>query len=433
MVNDKRVGIALSGGGYRAAGFHIGTLKKLHQLGILNRADVLSTISGGSITGACYCLHQGDFSEFEDRMLKALSTKSVISYVLCSWTFLRSAIPSLISLILSFTLPFTRWAPFTLVPIVILVFFIIRYQFRIFPLSVIIEKAYNSFFFGDATLSKLCDSPELAIGSTNLQTQRHFTFSKRKMEDSAYAYFPRPILFNGGDFPLARAVMASSCVPFAFSPISIDSIYFRDPAQASEVAPKLVDGGVYDNQGIHKITQNNSSYACDIIIVSDAGNHLPFEKSYNNTFTLLLRTVNTFMARIKNFQMMQNLYQPNSKREIAYQSLGWDLGNCLPGFFDNLCAGNIAECVISEHQLPPGWVSSPVEHRDQIISYLAQRVKLTEILDRSIPEERLQKIRQIGTNLTTIKSNLIKDMIIHAENLTELQVRLYCPYLFINQ
>ncbi len=317
MLKQKRIGVALSGGGYRAAGYHLGTLKKLQELGILPNVDVLSTISGGSITGAAFCLHNGDFKSFEEKMVEALSTKSVTRYVLTSRIFIRACLLVLVFLGGSGWLLFTRWAPFSVLPLIMLVFLLVRYQFKLLPVSRIIEKAYDDFFYNAACLSGLREKPELAIGSTNLQTQRHFTFSKRKMEDSTYAYYSPPILFDGSAFPVARAVMASSCVPFAFTPVSIDKVYYKDQTQYGMVDPKLVDGGVYDNQGIHKITQNNSTYACDIVIVSDAGNKLPFERLYNNTITLLLRTVETFMARIKNFQMMQNIYQTPNKREIA--------------------------------------------------------------------------------------------------------------------
>ena len=43
MNNDKKkIGLALSGGGYRAAAYHVGTLRALHKLGILNKVDVIS-------------------------------------------------------------------------------------------------------------------------------------------------------------------------------------------------------------------------------------------------------------------------------------------------------------------------------------------------------------------------------------------------------
>ena len=51
--DKKKIGLALSGGGYRAAAYHVGTLRALHKLGILNKVDVISSVSGGSITTPC--------------------------------------------------------------------------------------------------------------------------------------------------------------------------------------------------------------------------------------------------------------------------------------------------------------------------------------------------------------------------------------------
>lgn len=53
----KKIGLALSGGGYRAAAYHIGTLRALNRLGILDKVDVISAVSGGSITAAYYVLY----------------------------------------------------------------------------------------------------------------------------------------------------------------------------------------------------------------------------------------------------------------------------------------------------------------------------------------------------------------------------------------
>ena len=51
-VVKPRIALALSGGGFRASIFHLGVLKRLAELGWLQRVDVLSTVSGGSIIGA---------------------------------------------------------------------------------------------------------------------------------------------------------------------------------------------------------------------------------------------------------------------------------------------------------------------------------------------------------------------------------------------
>ena len=52
-----KLGLALSGGGHRAAFFHIGVLARLAELGLLRPIQVISTVSGGSIVGALYYLH----------------------------------------------------------------------------------------------------------------------------------------------------------------------------------------------------------------------------------------------------------------------------------------------------------------------------------------------------------------------------------------
>lgn len=48
-------GLALSGGGIRSATFSLGLLRGLSALGLLQRIDYLSTVSGGGYTGAFYC------------------------------------------------------------------------------------------------------------------------------------------------------------------------------------------------------------------------------------------------------------------------------------------------------------------------------------------------------------------------------------------
>src|SRR5262249_29464304 len=47
-----KVGLALSGGGFRASLFHIGMLAKLAEADLLRHVEVLSCVSGGSIVGA---------------------------------------------------------------------------------------------------------------------------------------------------------------------------------------------------------------------------------------------------------------------------------------------------------------------------------------------------------------------------------------------
>jgi len=52
QLDDTRFGIAMSGGGIRSATINLGLLKTLNKFGILEKADYLSTVSGGGYTGA---------------------------------------------------------------------------------------------------------------------------------------------------------------------------------------------------------------------------------------------------------------------------------------------------------------------------------------------------------------------------------------------
>lgn len=428
----KRIGLSLSGGGYRAAAFHLGTLGKLNELNILPKIEVLSTISGGSITGAAYCLKSALYPDFEKAMVGILQSKSVIKSILTSFTFIRLCILVILfaSFIIYLASTMSSWLVMPL--IIIFIVLVIKYQFVVFPVSKEVERAYNKFFYKDKALNELCEKPEIAIGSTNLQTGRPFTFSKRKIGDSTYAYMKPSITFNGATFPVAKAVTASSCVPFAFTPISIEKQYFINENDAERINPKLVDGGVYDNQGIQKLSQWGSSYECDIIITSDAGNKLPFEGAYNNTIILLIRTVNVFMNRIKNFQMAQNLYQTtqSGNKQIAYLSLGWDLDNCIPEFINNIRNKTVTNEVIKAHGIPDDWIAAPDQFLAELTQLLERITDYNKIKSKSLNAEKVEIARGVGTNLTCLSAMQIEYLMHIAGDLTEMQVKLYCPYLF---
>src|SRR5438309_2152443 len=47
---ESGIGLALSGGGFRATLFHVGSLWRLNELGYLPKLSRISSVSGGSIT-----------------------------------------------------------------------------------------------------------------------------------------------------------------------------------------------------------------------------------------------------------------------------------------------------------------------------------------------------------------------------------------------
>jgi len=77
---DRDIALALSGGGYRAAFFHLGVLRKLHEFGLLERIGVISSVSGGSIVAGAYAqslLDDEDFDTFVERVREFLESQSL--------------------------------------------------------------------------------------------------------------------------------------------------------------------------------------------------------------------------------------------------------------------------------------------------------------------------------------------------------------------
>jgi NTE family protein len=64
-VSRQDIGLALSGGGFRAAAFHLGCLRGLHDLRLLPRVRVISGVSGGALLGALYAYGPAEFNAFD--------------------------------------------------------------------------------------------------------------------------------------------------------------------------------------------------------------------------------------------------------------------------------------------------------------------------------------------------------------------------------
>lgn len=278
---DKRgnkIGLALSGGGYRAAAYHIGTLRALHKLGILDKVDVISSVSGGSITAAYYTLHKNNgYDKFEKEFINKLNHN-----VLWIAVIELSLVIGCILAMIIFTPSGYRWVTF-----IICAFLLLLFWYYVLPASKFIEWAYNLLFFKGAKLDSMPNSPVLAINATDLSTGNQFTFSQDRM--TCYPY-NNTLQFNTNKFPLSRAVMASSCIPQIFSPIKIGKKYREGDSQ---IKPLLVDGGLYDNQGAHKFDSSDNHFAVDYAIISDAGNSKidTSEEAFNEILCLVEKNI----------------------------------------------------------------------------------------------------------------------------------------------
>lgn len=233
-----KLGLALSGGGFRAAAFHLGTFGALDALGVLNDVAVLSTVSGGSIIGAAWVLHHatgGTFATFQKSF----------------GTFLTSAtidVPAILSGALD---PFHTDTD-------------------------LLVAAYNRHLFNGKTLGQLPETPILCLNATCLNTGKDWKFYSDVMGDWWFCR-NRPgddwkdRFYPSSNVPLAVAVAASSCFAPVFAPLILPSkTYFQDQ-QDTVPYIALADGGIYDNQGLNALF----AAGCTHMIGSDGSK--PFE------------------------------------------------------------------------------------------------------------------------------------------------------------
>ena len=435
MKNKKKIGLALSGGGYRAAIYHIGTLRKLNAMGVLKNIDVISSISGGSITNAFYAIHYDNFKEFEKMFNDALSVN--ILMLIIKAHFLRITLIT-IFLLGILILSFNVTGIYLLLMFVFLFTIIYFFQFKILDFSSFVSDAYDKIFFKGLKVKDLKCNHNVLINATNMDTGRLFSFSNIKMGDSKYTNEKGVHFKNHGDFKLSKAVMASSAYPLLFNPICINKTEFIDYENCDDILPALTDGGVYDNQGSAKLFEEMSSYRCDIVIASDGGKVLEdFSKIPTNSITLLVRTIFLMGTRIDRLSDSINLYgkRKSIKLNPVKHSLYWDANRIIPEFIKSVKNGIISEDLLLYHKISNSDIvalrnsNTSVQKEKELIERIEENINYKGIIKDAVSLAELEKARQLKTSLLPIKEYTRDILIKHAEVMTELTLKIYAPFL----
>lgn len=283
---DARIGLALSGGGFRAAAFHLGVFRKLQAMGILWKLDLLSCVSGGSIAGGFLAANWGDDGAL-DRLEQYLRTTSI-------------AVSSVVAGILN---------PF---------------ESRLDKLA----DAYDRDLFKGRTLDQLDGGPRLYLNATNLASGNLFFFvtgEHKGAEMGEHELGTRPA--NG--FPLARAVAASSAFPPVFPPMKLTKLEYDVP-DVDYVT--LTDGGVYDNLGANPLFRDRN--ALDFALVSDAGK--PFEIEGRPTewgSVVLKESIGILMEQVRGlqFKRLELAEAANQRPRGLWFSIDSKEGEAQPG------------------------------------------------------------------------------------------------------
>ncbi len=231
MGEHTEIGLALSGGGFRATLFHLGSVWRLNEMAILSEIDRISSVSGGSILAGIIATRWSNL-KFDSGI--ATNFKEEIAAPI--WEFcgrnidLAAALLGLVS---------GSWK---------------------------LEQSYRKYLVGKAELQDLPDHPEFVFNAAHIETGRNCTLSKKGLHTWRLGDIEIPSL------PLAKAIAASSACPPVFPTVTLNldasrfvraeyaDLFHRDDLKRRL---SLTDGGAYDNLGIHAIRE------CQTLLVSD--------------------------------------------------------------------------------------------------------------------------------------------------------------------
>lgn len=319
------IGLALSGGGARAIAFHLGCLRALHQLGLLNRVSVISTISGGSVIGAAYKAHQGSFESFDERIQTLLRRGLVRTMVRKFFTLLglKILLAWLVSGGIAILLTSIRWmvkpiawiAPIE-TPLLKRLQTLHSPFKRFASRTSLLEAALETLLFQHVMLKDLSDgAPELVVNATELRTGSAFRFAKRESGSWRLGRLVE------NDVAVAHAVAASAAYPL-FLPAFDETRKFVKKNVKTSHRINLTDGGVYDNLGLSNFWPGRSAEVSlnvtqiDTIICCSAGYGLRQDPPTQFLLARMASAVNVTFDRAQNSSIAR-LFELKEAGKIA--------------------------------------------------------------------------------------------------------------------
>jgi len=227
----RKIGLALSGGGFRATLYHLGLVRFLRDAGILPNVTHITSVSGGSILAAHLALnwdrYNGSANDFDAAAAELLA-------------FVRLDVRNRIVRRFPLAAPL-RWLQRLL----------LLGSNRALSRAGLLEDHYRRYLYGDTSLSELPARPQLHILATNLSEgcicsfNRNGLLIQRRQADGTFRFDHLHI----GLATVPMAVAASSAFPAFFPPLELSGADVGAPAGAFPVQA-FTDGGVFDNLGV---------------------------------------------------------------------------------------------------------------------------------------------------------------------------------------
>ena len=257
---EGSIGMSLSGGGYRAAAFHLGSLAYLDALGLRGQLTQLSTVSGGTFIGAAYTrslVEEVSFEEFFRDFYHFLRDTNLVERALDR---LGRHAPSVASgrqdLIVSAA--------------------------RVYAETFMQGADGKPWLFG-AVLDADIPLREAVFNATEFRHGIAFRFQRSADSQARIGNFyfnvPRSAAAR---IRMADIVAASSCFPGGFEPLAFpDDFAWPEgsvPPELRELFPEpvgLMDGGIYDNPGLESLllADRRDPQELGMILISDVDQH----------------------------------------------------------------------------------------------------------------------------------------------------------------
>ena len=279
-AHDKRIGLSLSGGGSRAVAFHLGTLRALEDLKLLDEIDVISGVSGGSVMTSLLGYTEAPFAnvdriavEFLGRGLVRPALKKLLHPARAApllWNTAVVALPTLAIDLIAWT---ANLAASLLPGLRDAINVVSRFSWPLrgrYSRTHVVADA-----LADVVGTQNCDAPtrqgkSIVFNACELRTGTAFRMSNERFGTWRYGWAP------ASELRVADAVTASAAYPPFLPPFD----WMRPFKLHGETTMRRVivtDGGVFENLGVSVMEPGRDSrisaitYSPDIIIVSDAG------------------------------------------------------------------------------------------------------------------------------------------------------------------
>jgi len=252
----SRLGLALSGGGFRATLYHLGVVRYLKNAGQLQNVTDITSVSGGTVLAAHLVLNWDRYCGDDEQFAEAASEIT---------RFVKLDVRNHIVRRLPMQFPLRVLAKLG------------RRHVRNLTPNAILEHYYRKFLYGDRCLYELPTQPMLHILTTNVSNgglsifNRNGLFLQQRQGTGGVAFQHIP----GQLASIPRVVGASSAFPGFFPPVEITAadLGVREGQYPTEW---FTDGGVYDNLSMRAFNWLKLQGAqFDQVLVSDAGK--PFQ------------------------------------------------------------------------------------------------------------------------------------------------------------